>query len=54
MQEPEIVKHLRKSLYVDDFISGAETDESALQIYKGAKQLNDQGRIQPAKVELQF
>ena len=37
------MKHLRKSLYVDDFISGAETDESALQIYKGAKQLMTKG-----------
>ena len=42
-QEPEIVEHLKKSLYVDDFVSGAETDESALQIYKGAKQLMSKG-----------
>ena len=38
-QEPEIVEHLKKSLYVDDFVSGAENDEKALEIYKGSKQL---------------
>ena len=38
-REPEIVEHLTKSLYVDDFISGVETDERALTIYKGSKQL---------------
>ena len=37
-QEPEIVEHLKKSLYVDDFVSGAENDEKALEIY-GSKQL---------------
>ena len=36
-QEPEIVEHLKKSLYVDDFVSGAENDEKALEIYKGSK-----------------
>jgi hypothetical protein len=36
---PEVVEHLRKSLYVDDFVSGAENDERALDIYKGSKQI---------------
>lgn len=38
-REPEIVEHLKKSLYVDDFVSGAENDDKALEIYKGSKQL---------------
>ena len=38
-QESEIVEHLKKSLYVDDFVSGAENDEKAIEIYKGSKQL---------------
>ncbi|XP_046863237.1 uncharacterized protein LOC124456982 [Xenia sp. Carnegie-2017] len=42
-QEPETVEHLKNSLYVDDFVSGAETDETALQIYKGTKQLMAKG-----------
>ena len=42
-REPEIVEHLTKSLYVDDLISGAETDERALTIYKGSKQLMSTG-----------
>ncbi len=36
---PEVVEHLRKSLYVDDFVSGAENDERALDIYKRSKQI---------------
>ena len=42
-QEPEIAEHLKKSFYVDDLVSGAETDESALQIYHGAKQIMMKG-----------
>ncbi|XP_046860983.1 uncharacterized protein LOC124454223 [Xenia sp. Carnegie-2017] len=42
-QEPEPVEHLKNSLYVDDFVSSAETDETALQIYKGTKQLMAKG-----------
>ena len=42
-QEPEIVEHIKKSLYVDDFVSGAENDEKALEIYKGSKQLMSVG-----------
>ena len=42
-QKPEIVEHLKKSLYVDDFVSGAENDERALEIYKGSKQLMSTG-----------
>ena len=42
-QEAEIVEHLKKSLYVDDFVSGAENDEKALEIYKGSKQLMSVG-----------
>ena len=42
-QEPEIVGHLKKSLYVDDFVSGAENDEKALEIYTGSKQLMSVG-----------
>ncbi|XP_046851153.1 uncharacterized protein LOC124444586 [Xenia sp. Carnegie-2017] len=42
-QEPETVEHLKNSLYVNDFVSGAETDETALQIYKGTKQLMAKG-----------
>ena len=38
-QEPETVEHLKNSQYVDDFVSGAETDETTLQIYKETKQL---------------
>ncbi|XP_046858717.1 uncharacterized protein LOC124452177 [Xenia sp. Carnegie-2017] len=44
-QEPETVEHLKNSLYVDDFVSGAETDETALQIYKGTKQLLAKGGL---------
>ena len=42
-QKPEIVEHLKKSLYVDDFVSGAENDERALEIYKGSKPLMSTG-----------
>ncbi|XP_028417883.1 uncharacterized protein LOC114542562 [Dendronephthya gigantea] len=42
-QKPEIVEHLKKSLYVDDFVSGAENDEEALTIYKGTKELMSSG-----------
>ena len=42
-QKPDIVEHLKKSLYVDDFVSGAKDDERALEIYKGSKQLMSSG-----------
>ena len=40
---PDVVEQLRKSLYVDDFVSGAESDERALDIYKGSKQIMRSG-----------
>ena len=42
-QKPEIVEHLKKPLYVDDFVSGAKDDERAVEIYKGSKQLMSSG-----------
>jgi hypothetical protein len=35
---PEMVEHLRESLYVDDLVSGAQNDEKAFQIYKESKE----------------
>ena len=40
-QEPEIVEHLKKSLYVDDLVSGAENDDKALEFYKGIKAIDE-------------
>ena len=34
---PEMVEHLRESLYVDDLVSGAQNDEKAFQIYEESK-----------------
>ncbi|PFX14402.1 hypothetical protein AWC38_SpisGene21442 [Stylophora pistillata] len=41
--EPEMAEMLGKSLYVDDFITGSETDEEALVIYKKSKQIMAEG-----------
>ena len=37
--DPEIVEHLRESLYVDDPVSGAQNDEKAFQIYEESKEI---------------
>ena len=38
-QSPEIVDILKNSLYVDDFVSGAQNDNKAFNIYKDSKQV---------------
>jgi hypothetical protein len=40
---PEMVEHLRESLYVDDLVSGAQNDEKAFQIYKQSKEIMSTG-----------
>ncbi|PFX11054.1 hypothetical protein AWC38_SpisGene25514, partial [Stylophora pistillata] len=41
--EPEMAEMLEKSLYVDDLITGTETDEEALVVYKKSKQIMAEG-----------
>ena len=41
--EPEMAELLEKSLYVDDFITGEDDDESAFAVYKKSKQIMSQG-----------
>ena len=40
---PEMVEHLRESLYVDDLVSGAQNDEKAFQIYEESKEIMSTG-----------
>jgi len=42
-QNAEVVNCLKNSLYVDDFVSGAENEETAFQIYKDAKGIMSAG-----------
>lgn len=42
-QNPEITERLKDSLYVDDFVSGAEDDEKAFEVYKGAREVMSRG-----------
>ena len=41
--EPEMAEMLEKSLYVDDLITGTETDEEAIDVYKKSKQIMADG-----------
>lgn len=41
--EPEMAEMLERSLYVDDLITGTETDEEALVVYKKSKQIMAEG-----------
>jgi hypothetical protein len=40
---PEMVEHLRESMYVDDLVSGAQNDERAFQIYEESKEIMSTG-----------
>jgi hypothetical protein len=40
---PEMVEHLRESLYVDDLVSGALNDGKAFQIYEESKEIMSTG-----------
>jgi hypothetical protein len=40
---PEIVELLSNHLYVDDLVTGADSEEQAFKIYKGAKQVMSEG-----------
>ena len=43
MKEPDIVRFLAESFYVDDFVSGALTPEEGLSIYQKTKEIMKQG-----------
>ena len=42
-QYPELVELIRKSLYVDDFLSGGSDDNQAFDIYQKSKEIMSQG-----------
>jgi hypothetical protein len=42
-KDPIVVELLRRSLYVDDFAGGAQTDSKAFQVYKSSQELMNSG-----------
>ena len=48
---PELIEKLKRSIYVDDVVTGAESEEKAYQIYLKSKAIHTEGwRFQLAQI----
>ena len=43
ISEPEVIERLRNDLYVDDLISGADTEPGTIVLYKKSKEIMSEG-----------